>query len=523
VIPVAGLALIWASVVWARKRRHSPTSVRTQNRIRIAGELYGLAFVGLAILFWRVQMPLSPYHESSFARAVVSLWQEEAVDNGQLTRYDFTKITGLKTESLSTLSAGELISLYRRLAHAPEWEKDPRYFGKEKGDNVIFFVLETTSYKFIPPGDDLQEFPTLRQLAQKSFVGEQHYTTLPNTWQAVYSLFSSWYPPDSMNSATASETDRIVPDFLVRLASQGYATAVFSPAVAQEFMDERLFDIAGFQKYVFPDPSLPLPSVPGYEGQPDWKAKRIGRDLESLDQFKQSLDQWLSTRQKFVAAFLPQMSHSPYPDMGPEAVGNDLIPRARAILEREDAMFGQIISELQQHGALDKTIIVVLGDHGTRTLAEDPTLRRGTIDESSFHVPLYIYAPQTLSHQEKIHWITSHIDIAPTVLDLLGEEGNRESEEGTPIWNPGISGRTDFFFAGPIFGADGYYSKGKFYMWNHLSDSVYVNSEAKFDTTDIVPNNSQTAEEVRQTILTVLALQKAWHNKFTMEKKDLPK
>ena len=59
------------------------------------------------------------------------------------------------------------------------------------------------------------------------------------------------------------------------------------------------------------------------------------------------------------------------------------------------------------------------------------------IDAYSFHVPLLVYAPEALRSTSNIASLTSHIDIQPTVLDLLGLEKGREFEQGSPIWRHG--------------------------------------------------------------------------------------
>jgi membrane-anchored protein YejM (alkaline phosphatase superfamily) len=318
-----------------------------------------------------------------------------------------------------------------------------------------------------------------------------------------------------MNCFDTFHPDSIAPDFLHRLGSLGYATAVYSPTRYAGGMDEALFRSIDFKEQIFPDPDGLLPNVSGYDGQASWKTKRIALDLATLNLMKEDLNRWLAAGRKLAVAFVPQVGHLPYPDLDPREEGENLVGRGRAMIAMQDAWLGEILDLLEKYGQLDKTVIVILGDHGTRTLREDPSLRRGTIDESSFHVPLFIYAPRTLAHEERIPWLTSHIDVAPTVLDLLGIQGGRGSEQGTPMWDPLLAERTTFLFAEPFFGADGYYSQGNFFMWHYLSDVVYVNSQARFDTSEIVPRYSSQAGDVTRSITKMVGLEKAWHARFS--------
>jgi hypothetical protein len=238
----------------------------------------------------------------------------------------------------------------------------------------------------------------------------------------------------------------------------------------------------------------------------------MAADIATLHLLESNLDRWIASGQKFATAFMPQIGHPPYPDSYP--VDKTMRERGRAIIALQDAWLGELMDFLEKRGQLDKTIIVVLGDHGRRSLSENPNLRRGTIDETTFHVPLLIYAPRALDHTEWIPWITSHIDVAPTVLDLLGAKGARDSEQGSAIWNPALVDRTTFFFAQLMFGADGYVSHGKFYMWHYYSDSVYANSQAFFDTGNIIPPQSPIARDVTSNIVKIIMIEKAWHTRF---------
>jgi arylsulfatase A-like enzyme len=132
------------------------------------------------------------------------------------------------------------------------------------------------------------------------------------------------------------------------------------------------------------------------------------------------------------------------------------------------------------------------------------------IDEYSFHVPLLIYAPQALNHPETVPWITSHIDVVPSLLDLLGIERERDSEQGSPIWDSRLQERTTFFFANHFCGADAYYSNGQFFMRSAVSDTVYQNDCLHFDASHAVPPTSPRYAEVTAAIRRMVGLQETW-------------
>jgi arylsulfatase A-like enzyme len=277
--------------------------------------------------------------------------------------------------------------------------------------------------------------------------------------------------------------------------------------------DEEMLRSLGVQHEIFPPGAVVLPED-REEVLVAWRKERIARDLAILSLMKQDLDGCLGQRQRFAAVFFPQIGHMPYPLIAQDGEAKDLRTQSRAILKIQDGWLGELLHLLEQHQQLENTVIVVLGDHGVRVRGEDPSLVGGMIDEYSFHVPLFIYAPQALERPVTIPWLTSHIDIAPTVLDLLGVNEGRELEQGSPIWNHELEKRRTYFFANPLFGADGYYDEGRFYMTNHMSDSVYSSLQPHFDANTVVPASSATHYEVPLSVARMVGLQQVWATRF---------
>jgi len=106
-----------------------------------------------------------------------------------------------------------------------------------------------------------------------------------------------------------------------------------------------------------------------------------------------------------------------------------------------------------------------------------------------------------VKHATPIDYPTSHIDITPTLLDLLGISTGRELEQGSSIFNPGIQDRR-LFLAMDFFGASGFYYQGFYYSSGPVG-VVYKNSTLDFTDKDALRYDSKEAEAVR----TVLAEQ----------------
>jgi arylsulfatase A-like enzyme len=441
-------------------------------------------------------VPSTTYHKSILVESVKTLLGVETETAG--------------SDEFSNLNASQLVVQYRELTHAPVPEKDLRYWGKASGSDVIIIVLETGPAASLDIAGNLDDMPVLRRLRERSFVGSRHYSTYPYTSRAHFSIFSSWYPSNRTVDFTVQYPDLVVPGMMRILPAAGYETVAYMPLPDwnESEPDHKMYEALGFQRQVVAHPHTSS-NVLSENRLAAWTRLR-SFDSDTFSLLKKDLEHWLTRDQRFAVAFLPQQGHGPWADVSPEKHLVSVVARGRGIMAMQDAYLGELVELLQTHHRLEQTIIVLTADHGIRTRVEDPSLQGGMVDDYSFHVPLLIYAPQVLQSAQKVSWITSHIDIQPTVLDLLGIEQGRHFEQGSPIWDSHAAQRITFFFANHYLGADGYYWEGQFFMRSSVSDSVYQNDRLHFTTSHIVAAGSSTDQRVADTIRRMAALQQQW-------------
>jgi len=100
--------------------------------------------------------------------------------------------------------------------------------------------------------------------------------------------------------------------------------------------------------------------------------------------------------------------------------GSPNVHRYRALLFAVDRSIGRLLDTLEARGLGDRTIIVFASDHG-ESLREDPRLldTHGIVAYGPLvRVPLAIHIPGARPGQR--HDLVSMVDLAPTLLDLLG-------------------------------------------------------------------------------------------------------
>lgn len=142
----------------------------------------------------------------------------------------------------------------------------------------------------------------------------------------------------------------------------------------------------------------------------------------------------LGQRAPFFVTYLPTSGHNPYVTTtpGPFRADSDFWRYMNALHEG-DAALGMLIDGLRQRRLLDNTLIVLFGDHG-EAFGEHPGNFAHTlyINEENVHIPLVIAAPGAIRAPIHLSRIASVVDIAPTILDLLGFPSQRQ-HQGTSL------------------------------------------------------------------------------------------
>jgi hypothetical protein len=485
----SAIAVSW----WAVKRSNAivqDSSVRRRWRKSVLAA--SLPLTAIVILPWLSRLHSAPLNRSIVTTAFGSFWGWEEEEEAT-------------SKQFNNLGPRALIQQYQDLAHVRPSEKDPRYWSKATDSDVLFFVFETGPAAMLPIDGNLDDFPNLRRLRDRAFVAPFHYSTYPFTNRALFSCFSSWYPASLMKDFVEVYPDLRTPGIIRELSNRGYQTANYSPFPWEQDYDVKAAKAIGFGHLSFAHDSARL----NHTYDRPWMVKR-SYDLDSLHLLESDVDGWLTMGKRFVAVFAPQLGHDPWSDVSPDGHLTQTLDRGRPLMALQDAYLGELLTLLESHHRLERTLIVVTGDHGPRTSLEDPDLQVGMIDDISFHVPLLVYASQVLKSTVTIPWVTSHIDLSPSLLDLLGVERERSVEQGSPIWDSDLQDRTTFFFGRHYFSADGYYSRRHFFMWNYFFDSVYRNEQQHFTSSNRTPPHSPTYDEVTRTIQRMVDLQQRW-------------
>jgi glucan phosphoethanolaminetransferase (alkaline phosphatase superfamily) len=116
----------------------------------------------------------------------------------------------------------------------------------------------------------------------------------------------------------------------------------------------------------------------------------------------------------------------------------------------QDKLIGQFLQQLKKQGLLDNTAVFFVSDHGESLMEHHNIGHAETNYTETISIPLMAYIPPNyLSTQQKIHLkknqkrLTSNIDIAPSILELLHLSKH-------PSWENWTKNYTGFSLLSPI-------------------------------------------------------------------------
>ncbi|MEO7157650.1 MAG: sulfatase-like hydrolase/transferase [Vicinamibacterales bacterium] len=90
--------------------------------------------------------------------------------------------------------------------------------------------------------------------------------------------------------------------------------------------------------------------------------------------------------------------------------------RRRGAMLYADWALGRYLTQAKERGLLDHTIVLIVGDHGSRVYGAEE------IPVASYRVPAVFLTPDPADRDVTIDRLASQVDLAPTVLSLAGIE-----------------------------------------------------------------------------------------------------
>ena len=295
----------------------------------------------------------------------------------------------------------------------------PRAIPDGPPPNVIVIVIESLRARSTSPHDpSLDTTPFLASLAARGAHADVAWTVVTHTSKAIVGALCGIYPKLDVPIDEA-EPKGLPPTCLARiLRERGYATAFMQPATAHFERRDQLIENMHYETF------LSKETIPQRDFE---ETSYFGWEDESLVApavawAKQQADE----KRPFFMTLLTLSTHHTYGTpttfpkkarLGGEGSGevNDYL-NAVAYL---DATLAKLFAGLQKAGALDRTLVILTGDHGEGFGEHGRRQHDSVIYEEGLHIPMVVLGAG-ITPGTRIGGLRSIVDIAPTVLEWLG-------------------------------------------------------------------------------------------------------
>lgn len=356
----------------------------------------------------------------------------------------------------------------------------PTYTMPSVKRNVIVYIIETAISKYYPDFSEYLKGIGRNKLMDATIRFTEHYCTFPQSERAIYSIVSGKYPPVD-NGYDWINISYIYAHSLPQVLKEKKYVSYFLSTAPLDFHNNiSMVRHLGFDH--IEDMEKAKAARVKHDGKWAWDRKFLyPADEELLEKSLKIIDKHSQTKEPYVLMLAPQASHAPFqvpPDYSKtNPTDLDLI-RANAYWQFGVIM--KIVDRLNQIGQMENSILVITGDHGIRSSYESKQLfgSPNILKKISFNVPLWIIEgsrkkPLNIDHA------TSHIDIVPTLLDMLRIGYDPLSYHGRSVFIE--TQRTLFFLGGNLLPVNGYKKEDCYFMENRYLDYYAVSPTFGFE------------------------------------------
>jgi len=338
-------------------------------------------------------------------------------------------------DALNAMTEDAQIRAINHYVSALSGTNQNEYTGMLSDYNLIVMCGESFSKAAIDP----EITPTLYKLANEGILFTNYYNSYPNTTtDGEYALMQGLFPDSTRDK---------------QMSSQYASRSSYLPfALGNAFREQKGVGSFGYHNYKgdYYGRNESHPNM-GYtmKFQGDGMTFTTSWPSSDLEMMEQSVDDWIGQEQ-FHAYYMTFSGHYQYDtDTNKIAAKNwdavknlPISKKGRAYLSCHielDKALEYMMKRLEEEGVLDKTAIVIAGDHFPYGLSdkEYSELVGYDIDKfSKFHDTL-IFWVGGMEENIVVEEYCCNVDILPTILNLWGFEYDSRMLAGTDVFSDG--------------------------------------------------------------------------------------
>ncbi|MGM0555815.1 MAG: LTA synthase family protein [Myxococcota bacterium] len=299
--------------------------------------------------------------------------------------------------------------------------------------NVVVIILESTrtDAMSIYNPEEVSTTPFLRSLEDESLIFDRHYTTVPHTSKALVSVLCGVQPhwrSVTSEALPGSLPSRCMPEMARR---KGYATAFFQTATRYFEDRDALVENMGYEHFFAGE---------DVDSSKDFEiVNYFGYEEDAM--FRPSID-WVDDERErpIFLTYLTVMAHSPYTPPGVERsegrTFDQVMEHYRESIRYSDVFVEKIFDAFRERGLYENTVFVILSDHGEAFGEHGLWAHNGILYEETARSAMVIHDPRRPDIAGREDDVTSHLDLLPTLSDLMGYSIEQGDYPGRSLLDP---------------------------------------------------------------------------------------
>jgi arylsulfatase A-like enzyme/Tfp pilus assembly protein PilF len=275
--------------------------------------------------------------------------------------------------------------------------------------NVVLITLDTLrTDRLSCYGSDLVDTPNIDRFAAEGVRFTNAASTVPFTLPAHSSIMTGLYPPGhGVRENVGYVLDERFPTLAELLGKGGWATGGFVSAFV---LDHRWGIGRGFDHYVDDFNLREMETANMGSAQRDG-AETIAAAVSWLDERPTDRPFFL-----WLHLYDPHEPYTPAEPFKSEYPGRPY----DAEVAYTDSLVGDFRRALGERGLLDASLVILTSDHGEGLGEHGETFHGFFVYDSTIHVALIVRPPSADSAGGVVGRAVSHVDLLPTILDLVG-------------------------------------------------------------------------------------------------------
>ena len=268
--------------------------------------------------------------------------------------------------------------------------------------NLVIVLQESLGATFVESLGGLPVTPELEKLKEQGWWFEQLYATGTRSVRGIEAVISGYPPTPARSVVKLSLAQRNFYTLAAGLGRQGYHTEFVYGGEAHFDNMRSFFTGNGFQQIV--DLQQMSPHFVG-----SWGAS----DEDLFDKSLERLKSLHAQKKPFLSLIFTSSNHEPF-EFPDEKIGLYEQPKQTVnnAVKYADFALGKFIREARKQEYWKDTVFLIVADHDNRVYGN------ALVPIKKFHVPGLILGADI--QPRRIKTVASQIDLAPTLLSLLG-------------------------------------------------------------------------------------------------------